>query len=120
MVAEHWRQQLSGKNKSKWGKIYIDPDPAAKQQRRSIALAPFAGLYKGVPANNNDECPGAMFIWETQETSHVLPVDAIANQAFGRDLYRALEREVLRATSDQPPKPIRERMAWWEVRFSFF
>jgi hypothetical protein len=67
MVAEHWRQQLTGRNKRKWGKIYIDPDPGAKRVRRSMALAPFEGLYKGEIGNNNDECPGAMFIWRPKK-----------------------------------------------------
>ena len=119
MVAEHWRQQLTGQNKRKWGRIYIDPDPTAKKDRRSIALAPFKGLYKGEVGNNNDECPGAMFIWETQETSHVQPLDAFSNQSFGRDLYRALEREVMRATAPWQSTPIHKRMAWWEVQFAF-
>lgn len=119
MVAEHWRQQLTGRNKRKWGKIYIDPDPGAKRGRRSMALAPFEGLYKGEIGNNNDECPGAMFIWETQEASHVQPLDAMSNQQFGGDLYRALERVAMKATAGGRPTPIRERMAWWEVRFDF-
>lgn len=118
MVAEHWKQQLTGRNKAKWGKIYIDPDPASKRERRSIALAPFTGLYKGQIGNNNDECPGAMFIWETQEVSHVQPCDAVSNQEFGRDLYRALECVVLKATATDP-RPIKERVAWWQVTFGF-
>jgi hypothetical protein len=119
MVGEHWRRQLSGANRKRWGKIFIDPDPKAKAQRRSIALGPFRGLYKGAVGNNNDECPGAMFIWETQRPSHVQPSDAKSNQDFGRDLYRALEHRVLKETGSLPPKPIKERMAWWEVRFEF-
>lgn len=118
MVADHWKQQLTGRNKAKWGKIYIDPDPASKRERRSIALAPFAGLYKGEVGNNNDECPGAMFIWESQEISHVQPCDAVSNQEFGRDLYRALESVVLRATPNDP-RSIKQRMAWWQVEFRF-
>jgi hypothetical protein len=119
MVGDHWRQQLTGANAKKWGRIYIDPDPTAKQQRRSIALGPFKGLYRGEVGNNNDECPGAMFIWETRDTAHVQPCDAKSNQDFGRDLYRALENRVLKETVSGPPKPIQERMAWWEVRFEF-
>lgn len=118
MVADHWKQQLTGRNKAKWGTIYIDPDPASKRERRSIALAPFAGLYKGESGNNNDECPGAMFIWESQDISHVQPCDAVSNQEFGRDLYRALESVVLRATPNDP-RPIKQRMAWWQVEFGF-
>jgi hypothetical protein len=41
MVAEHWRQQLTGRNAAKWGRIFIDPAPGAKEERRSIALATF-------------------------------------------------------------------------------
>jgi len=119
MVGEHWQQQLTGSNKKRWGRIYIDPDPEAKAQRRSIALGPFKGLYKGQVGNNNDECPGAMFIWETQTTSHVQPSDAKSNQEFGTDLYRALEHRVLSETHSGPPTSIKKRMAWWEVQFEF-
>jgi hypothetical protein len=119
MVAEHWRQQLTGTNGAKWGKIYIDPAPGAKEERRSIALAPFGSVYRGEKGNNLDECPGAMFIWETQEPAHVEPCDAISNQEFGRDLYYALRHRILHDTGPCPVSQVKKRMAWWEVRFSF-
>ena len=102
MVAEHWRQQLTGNNSRKWGKIYIDPLPGAREERRSIALAPFGSLYKGETGNNNDECPGAMFIWESQEPAHVQPSDARSNQEFGIDLYYALRHCILSETGPCP------------------
>lgn len=119
MVGDHWKQQLSGKNAKKWGRIFIDPAPGEAGDRRSIALAPFQALYKGEIGNNNDECPGAMFIWETQKTAHVQPSDALSNQEFGRDLYFALRQRVLQETGLCPAKEVKMRMAWWEVVFSF-
>lgn len=60
-----------------------------------------------------------MFIWETQETSHVQPLDAFSNQAFGRDLYRALRLEVLRATASWQPTPTHEYVLVGGFRFTF-
>jgi hypothetical protein len=119
MVGEHWKQQLTGRNAAKWGRIYIDPAPGAAEERRSMALAPFGSLYKGEKGNNIDECPGAMFIWETQEPAHPQPCDAVSNQAFGRDLYSALSHRVMHETGPCPRSAVRQRMAWWEVRFVF-
>lgn len=107
MVGHHWREQLTGTNAAKWGRIFVDPSPTEKNARRKDALGPFGTLYKGEKGNNLDECPGAMFVWETNRTAHVQPVDARANQDLGRDLYFALKRAI--------PGP----MAWWEVRFRF-
>jgi hypothetical protein len=119
MTADHWKQQLTGKNAAKWGKIYIDPAPGATEERRSIALAPFGSLYRGEKGNNLDECPGAMFIWETQEIAHIQPRDAVSNQEFGRDLYFALRCRVLHETGPCPRSEVKKRMARWEVRFVF-
>jgi hypothetical protein len=119
MVAEHWRQQLTGANARRWGRIYIDPAPGAADERRSIALAPAGSLYRGARGSNWDECPGAMFIWETQEPAHILPTDARSNQDFGRDLYFALQHRVLSETGPCPRRQLKKRMAWWEVRFTF-
>src|ERR1700678_3313710 len=69
-VAEHWREQLTGKNASKWGRIWIDPCKKQAKLRRRDALWPFGDTYKGVVGSNLDECPGAMFVWETQAISH--------------------------------------------------
>ncbi len=118
-VGEHWRQQLTGRNLKKWGRIFIDPAPGAAGQRRSIALAPFGSLYKGQVGANIDECPGAMFIWETQEPAHAFPTDARSNQDFGRDLYFALRHRVLSETGPCRRSELKARLAWWEVRFAF-
>lgn len=117
-VGEHWRQQLTGSNLRKWGRIFIDPDPRAVKDRRSMAIGPFRGLYKGERAANVDECPGAMFIWETHETAHPVPVDAKSNQQFGIDLYQALCSEVM-TQLDCSRHDVHGQLAWWEVRFAF-
>ncbi len=118
-VGEHWRQQLTGKNLRKWGRIYIDPAPGEADERRSMALAPFGKLYKGEVGANIDECPGAMFIWETQEIAHGHPTDARSNQDLGRDLYHALCSRVKAETGPCKRSELKSRLAWWEVRFSF-
>jgi hypothetical protein len=89
------------------------------KERRSMALPPFGSLYKGEKGNNLDECPGAMFIWDTQKTAHVQPCDALANQEFGRDLYFALAHRVLHETGPCPRSQLKRRLAWWEVQFVF-
>jgi hypothetical protein len=106
-IAAHWEEQLTGANARRWGKLYIDPSTRAKDGRRRDALWQEGPSTRGMPAFNRDECPGAMFICQTQEISHVEVCCATQNQAFGRDLYHALRDEL-------GPK-----MAWWEVRFSF-
>ena len=103
----HWREQLSGPNAKKWGRLYIDPDQNACKERRRSNLWSFGRLYRGEGGANLDEVPGAMFVCETQEPSHVKPVAAADNQALGRDLYWALR------TAIQGP------MGWFEVRFRF-
>lgn len=108
MVGLHWKEQLTGANLRKWGRIYIDDDPSAKRARRRLALYPFGRLYAGEVGNNLDECPGAMFVWENQDqVAHVMPCDARANQDLGRDLYNALRAAIVGP------------MGWYEVRFSF-
>jgi len=77
MVGQHLREQLSGRNARKWGRIYIDPDKAECKRRRDDALAAFRGLYKGEVGNNCDECPGAMFYWDGPAyPAHVQPLCA--------------------------------------------
>jgi hypothetical protein len=68
---------------------------------------------------NIDECPGAMFIWESQEPADAHPTDARSNQDLGRDLYFALRHRVLAETGPCERTELKNRMAWWEVRFSF-
>jgi hypothetical protein len=108
MVGQHWREQLTGKNARKWGRIYIDPDKAECKRRRDDALAPFRGLYKGEVGNNCDECPGAMFYWDGPEyPAHVQPLCAYNNQRLGRDLDRVLRNTIPGDTG------------WWEIVFRF-
>jgi hypothetical protein len=106
-IANHWETQLTGPNAKKWGRIWIDPSKAARDQRRRDALWQEGPSTRGLPAFNRDECPGAMFICETQEIADVEVCCATENQAFGRDLYHALRLEL-------GPK-----MAWWQVKFIF-
>ncbi len=121
MVGEHWRNQLTGNNKRKWGRIFIDPSKTAKQLRRRDALSDLRGLHRGNAAVNLDECPGAMFIWETQADTHVEPLCAVSNQAFGRDLYWALYAAVRTALEKDGVWAGRRAsfMGWWQVRFGF-
>jgi hypothetical protein len=60
-----------------------------------------------------------MFIWESQRTSDVEATDALANQAFGRDLYHALRRCIMDVLDPNLPTDVKGRMAWWEVLFEF-
>ena len=106
-IARHWEMQLTGPNAKKWGRLWIDPKKPAANERRRDALWQEGPSTRGMPAFNRDECPGAMFICETQEVADVEVCCATENQAFGRDLYRALQKE------------LGKTMAWWEVRFRF-
>lgn len=45
----------------------------------------------GVVANL-DECPGAIFGWSGKKEAHVEALDAIDNQALGRDIGAALRK----------------------------
>ena len=119
MVGAHWKKQLKGRNARKWGRLFIDPCPHAKAERRRDALAPFRRLFEGEGANNNDECPGAMFITETNRTSAVQPSCASSNQQFGRDLYWALCHAIHNAPGSNRPGNAHQQMAWWEVKFQF-
>ena len=119
MVGEHWRQQLTGTNARKWGRIYIDPSVVQVALRRREALWETRGLNRGDPATNLDECPGAMFIPETNAISDVKPVDALSNQEFGRDLYLALRQAIQEAPGPKPVELTRTSMGWWQVVFRF-
>lgn len=112
-VARHWREQLTGANARRWGRIYCDPDKAAKARRRYEHLADYGGITAdagtrahGTGHINRDECPGAMFVWETQAHADVEELCASDNQRFGRELYHALRR-------------VLGKLDWWEVRFRF-
>jgi hypothetical protein len=108
MVGAHWRDQLTGTNRLKWGNIYVDDDKDAKRLNRRIAMDQWGKLYRGETGNNLDECPGAMFVWDGEEqTAHVQPCDARSNQDLGRDMYNALY------------KAFGFKMAWYKVEFDF-
>lgn len=106
-VVDHWKSQLTGANAKRWGRLWIDPHAPATDERRRDAMWTEGRSTRGLPGFNRDECPGAMFICETQEVSHVEVLCATQNQAFGRDLYSALRSEL-------GPK---SKMGWWEVKF---
>jgi hypothetical protein len=117
-VARHWEEQLTGANRRKWGKIYTDPSKAAADQRRKDAMWEYgSAMTRGIHVNR-DECPGAMFIWETQETADVEELCATDNQRFGRELYQALCR-VLLPLQEPLPRAVKGRLCWWEVDFKF-
>jgi hypothetical protein len=117
-VGRHWKEQLTGPNRMKWGRIYIDPSKEAAIERRSDAMWEHGpAMVKGLHVNR-DECPGAMFIWETQETADVEELCATDNQKFGRELYHAL-RETLLPLQVVAPREGKNRLGWWEVVFRF-
>jgi len=126
LVGQHWKEQLSGRNLRKWGKIYIDANKAEQALNRSEALGPHressalrnAQQRLEAAATNLDECPGAMFVWETRETADVEPLCATTNQKFGRDLYQALRGAVTRAMVN-PASFQRRDMQWFQVVFEF-
>ncbi len=130
MVGLHWRDQLTGANRRKWGRIYIDCDKAEQHLRRREAVSPLRKRPRAkmsdqekleADVENIDECPGAMFIWETQEDADIMPLCAYSNQKFGRELYNALRAAVGVAMEKElggkPPK--RSHLDWWEVKFEF-
>jgi hypothetical protein len=116
-AAGHWRDQLTGANARRWGRIWIDPDVRERHRRRRQHLSAFGPIpddditrKHGKGHINRDECPGAMFIWETQCDADVEMLCATDNQRFGGDLYRALKREIERKIGP---------LGWQEVRFAF-
>ena len=102
----HWRRQLAGSNHGGYGRIYIQR--YGDNQRRYWHCYGARDWYIGESGINQDECPGAMFIWSTLKSAHVEAVDAIDNQRLGRDLGNALRQYEQRDESDL-----------WEVRFRF-
>ena len=112
-VARHWREQLTGANARKWGRIYCDPSRVEKDRRRREHMSDYGGVIEDANTRkhgkghiNRDECPGAMFVWQTQEPADVEEICATDNQTFGRDLYHAMRR-------------VLGKLDWWEVRFRF-
>jgi hypothetical protein len=112
-AARHWRQQLTGANAKKWGRIYCDPSKVEKTRRRAEHMSDYGGVIEDANTRkhgkghiNRDECPGAMFIWQTQAPADVEELCATDNQKFGRDLYWAMKR-------------VLGKLDWWEVQFRF-
>jgi hypothetical protein len=102
----HWRRVLSGSNHGGYGKIYIQRFGA--NQRRYWSCYELRDYYRGNKGANIDECPGAMFIWTSAKKAHVEALDAIDNQALGRELGAALRKY-----------PQRDERDLWEVVFRF-
>lgn len=102
----HWRRVLSGPNHGGYGQIYIQRFGA--NQRRYWSCYELRDYYRGSKGANLDECPGAMFIWTGKKEAHVEPIDAIDNQALGRDVGAALRKY-----------PQRDDKDLWEVVFRF-
>ena len=128
-AGRHWKEQLTGRNLRKWGKIYIDANEAEQALNRKEAvghLRDSAAIRaartklekKQAAATNIDECPGAMFVWETRETADAMFLCAVSNQELGRDMYRALEGAVRRAMV-KPSSFSRKDMQWFQVEFEF-
>jgi hypothetical protein len=94
----HWRKVLTGPNHNGYGKLYIQR-LGANQRRYWHCYGP-RDWYRGEAGVNQDECPGAMFIWTSHKQAHVEAVDAIDNQKLGRDLGQALRRYEQRDEKD--------------------
>lgn len=105
-AGQHWRRVLSGRNHGGYGQIYIQRFGANK--RRYWSCYDLRGYYRGNSGANLDECPGAMFIWTAPKDADVEAIDAIDNQALGRDLGSALRKY-----------PQRDERDLWEVVFRF-
>jgi|SRR3954471_21507073 hypothetical protein len=102
----HWKRTLAGPLNGGYGKIYIQRDQRKRRQYWHTT-GPRVN-YRGEPGINQDECPGAMFIWTAIKYPSVEAVDAIHNQNLGRDLGRVLQSFGQTAPSDL-----------WEVIFFF-
>lgn len=105
-AGKHWRRVLGGPNHGGYGRIFIERTGA--NQRRYENCYDSRGDYRGNPAINLDECPGAMFIWTGSKEADVEPICAVDNQKLGRELGHALR-----------PYPQRKKIDLWEVVFRF-
>jgi hypothetical protein len=105
-AGKHWSSTLSGPNNNGYGKLYIQRF-GANQRRYWHCYGP-GDWYKGEKGINQDECPGAMFIWTSLKEPSIEAVDAIENQKLGRDLGRELRKYPQKDASDL-----------WEVAFRF-
>jgi hypothetical protein len=102
----HWKRTLSGAMNGGYGKIYIQRE-GRKQRQYWHTVGPRM-YYRAEKGVNQDECPGAMFIWTSRKEHSVEAVDAIHNQNLGRDLKNSLL-----PYQQQTPNDL------WEVTFLF-
>lgn len=102
----HWKKTLGGPNHNGYGRIYIQRFDSARRRRQHCA--DLYSHYKGQKGANIDECPGAMFIWTSEKEVSVEAIDAIDNQALGRDLGNALRKY-----------PQNDERDLWQVVFKF-
>jgi len=105
-AGEHWRRVLDGPRHGGYGQIYIQRFGA--NERRYWSCYSLRDYYRGSVGANLDECPGAMFIWTGEKEADVEAIDAIDNQALGRDMGMALR-----------VYPQRDANDLWEVLFRF-
>ena len=105
-AGKHWKGTLSGPQNGGYGKIYIQRFGA--QKRRYCHIRDNYSYYKGEKGANQDECPGAMFIWSSSKEPSVEAIDAIDNQKLGRELGNALRKYKQKTEEDL-----------WEVKFTF-
>lgn len=103
----HWERVLNGHDNNGYGHIYIQREGA--EQRRYWHTRGPRSSYQGNKGIDQDECPGAMFIWTALKYPSVEAVDSIDNQKLGRDMGLAL-RQYRQGDSDD----------LWEVTFKFF
>lgn len=101
----HWKRTLEGPKHNGYGRMFIQRSDSARRRRWHTDDP--RQWYVGEKGVNQDECPGAMFIWTTLKAVHVEAVDAIDNQRLGRDMGRAL-RPYQDGNGDM-----------WEIRFHF-
>ncbi|MEM5387780.1 hypothetical protein VSR68_29890 [Paraburkholderia phymatum] len=102
----HWMRTLSPPENGGYGRIFIQRFGANK--RRYWHCYGPKDWYKGESGINQDECPGAMFVWTSGKYASVEAVDAIHNQSLGRDLGLALSAY-----------PQQDENDLWEVTFRF-
>jgi hypothetical protein len=108
-AGRHWQRALGGPNHGGFGRIYLQREGAHMRRRWHTAgpRADYSGPGEG-RALNPDEAPGASMIWEADLPPSVEMVDAVHNQALGRDIGNAL-----RQFPQNDPNDL------WEIVFEF-
>lgn len=105
-AGEHWKRTLDGPDHRGYGHILIERS-GAKERRRWHTAGPRV-FSAGVLGIDQDECPGAMFVWTTDKIASVEEVDPINNRRLGSDMRVALK-----------PFQFVSGRDLWEVRFRF-